>query len=98
MFNALNRFRGKVFSVLNKWSTKKANITWGFTLVMFAFGAFYSFILTQIIRPFWVKRVIGLGLFFVKRHHLFCWFYFTTILHFAAPLTAMKIPLAGAST
>ncbi len=22
---------------------KKANITWGFTLVMFAFGAFYSF-------------------------------------------------------
>lgn len=38
------------------------------------------------------------GLFIVKRHHLFCWFYFTTILHFAAPLTAMKIPLAGAST
>ena len=29
---------------------------------------------------------------------LFCWFYFTTILHFAAPLTAMKIPSAGAST
>lgn len=38
------------------------------------------------------------SLFIVKRHHLFCWFYFTTILHFAAPLTAMKIPLAGAST
>ena len=38
------------------------------------------------------------GLFIVKRHHLFCWFYFTTILHFAAPLTAMKIPSAGAST
>ena len=48
MFNTLNRFSRKVFNALNKWSTKKANITWGFTLVMFAFGAFYSFILTQI--------------------------------------------------
>ena len=32
MFNALNRFSGKMFRALNKWSTKKANITWGFYL------------------------------------------------------------------
>lgn len=40
MFNALNRFLKKVFRALNKWSTKKANITWGFSLVMFAFSGF----------------------------------------------------------
>lgn len=44
MFNALNRFSRKMFNALNKWSTKKANITWALTLVMFAFGAFYSLI------------------------------------------------------
>lgn len=27
MFNTLNRFYGKVFRALNKWDTKKANIT-----------------------------------------------------------------------
>ena len=59
----------------------------GFSLVMFAFSGFLYLHLNG-----------HRGLFIVKRPHLFCWFYFTTILHFAAPLTAMKIPSAGAST
>lgn len=87
MFNVLNRFSRKMFNALNKWSTKKANITWGFSLVMFAFSGFLYLHLKGC-----------RGLFIVKRPHSFCRFYFTTILHFAAPLTAMKIPSAGAST
>ena len=113
MFNALNRFLGKVFRALNKWSTKKANITWGFSLVMFAFSGFlylpfhgtfsrHGIAQASLALLIWLNEKVHLkgyrGLFIVKRLHLFCWFYFTTILHFAAPLTAMKAPLAGAST
>ena len=87
MFNALNRFCGKVFRALNKWNTKKANITKEKSHVMFAFSGFLYLHLKGC-----------RGLFIVKRPHLLCRFYFTTILHFAAPLTAMKAPLAGAST
>ena len=86
MFNALNRFSRKMFSVLNKWG-KKGEHHMGFYLGDVRLWRFLF------------PHLTGYGgLFFVKRHHLFCWFYFTTILHFAAPLTAMKIPLAGAST
>ena len=40
MFNALNKFSGKMFNALNKWSTKKANITKEKPRVMFAFSGF----------------------------------------------------------
>ena len=76
-----------MFNALNKWSTKKASITWGFYLGDVRLWRFLF------------PHLTGYGgLFFVKRRHLLYWFYFTTILHFAAPLTAMKIPSAGAST
>ena len=113
MFNALNRFLEKVFRALNKWSTKKANITWGFSLVMFAFSGFlylpfhgtfsrHDKAQASLALLIWLNEKVHLkgcrSLFIVKRPHSFCRFYFTTILHFAAPLTAMKIPSAGAST